>query len=77
MTDREVSDRVIATVSAYLHPDYCIGDRDGQVMRIEGEEGLSEAEVCRLAIWLWSKHPALANGIETAIFAMLRTSAAA
>ena len=38
MTDRELSERVIATVAAYLHSDYCIGDRDGRVVRVEGEE---------------------------------------
>ena len=77
MTDRELSERVIATVAAYLHSDYCIGDRGGKVVRVEGEERISAGDARRLAGWLWSKHPALANGIETAIVATLRTLAAA
>ena len=77
MTDRELSERVISTVAAYLHSDYCIGDCDGRLLRVEGQEGISGGDAHRLAGWLWSKHPALANGIETAIFATLRTPPAA
>ena len=58
MTDRELSERVISTVAAYLHSDYCIGDCDGRLLRVEGQEGISGGECPPAAGWLWSKHPA-------------------
>ena len=76
MTDREIADCAIVAVAAYLHPDYCIGDRDGKVVRVEDDAAIRAGDAAHLATWLWSKHAALAGGIETAIFdAMARKAA--
>jgi hypothetical protein len=76
MPNRLVADRVIVAVAAYLHPDYCIGDRDGQVARVEGGAAISTVAAADLATWLWSKHVVLAGGIEHAVLAVIDTKAA-
>jgi hypothetical protein len=70
MPDTRRLDQVLATVAAYLHNDFTVGEADQRLVCAIPQESITEDERSMLINWLWSKHAALAAALEAALYKM-------